>query len=88
MRPRALSVRCECHRLGMADVGVICAHAPSPRQLEKKLARLLRSRAADDVLGVSHWTATVSSKQSGGIWNGAKQAHKLEYSAVVLVRAE
>lgn len=88
MKPRALSVRCECHRLGMPDVAVICAHAKSPRQLEKELARLLRSHAADDVLGVSHWTATVSSKQSGGIWSGARQAHKLEYSAVVLVRAE
>ena len=88
MKPGALSVRCECHRLAMAEVGVICAHAKSPRQLEKELARLLRGHAADDVLGVSHWTATVSSKQSGGIWSGAKQAHSLEYSAVVLVRAE
>ena len=88
MKPRALSVRCECHRLGMPDVAVICAHATSPRQLEKELARLLRGHAADDVLGVSHWTATVSTKQTGGIWSGARQAHKLEYSAVVLVRAE
>ena len=88
MKPRALSVRCECHRLAMPDVAIICAHAPTPRQLEKELARLLRGHAADDVLGVSHWTATVSSKQSGGIWSGARQAHKLEYSAVVLVRAE
>jgi hypothetical protein len=86
MRPRALSVRCECHRLAMRDVGVICAHAASPRKLEKELARLLAGQAADEVLGVSHWTATVSTKQSGGIWSSARQAHKLEYSAVVLVR--
>jgi hypothetical protein len=72
----------------MPDVGVICAHATSPRQLEKELARLLQGHAADDVLGVSHWTATVASKQSRGIWSGARQAHKVEYSAVVLVRAE
>ena len=71
----------------MPDVAVICAHAKSPRRLEKELARLLRGRAADDVLGVSHWTATVSTKQSGGIWNGVRHSHKLEYSAVVLVRA-
>jgi hypothetical protein len=87
MRPRVLSVRCECHRSAMPDVGVICAHAASPRKLEKELARLLARQAPDEVLAVSHWTATVSTKQSGGIWSGARQAHKLEYSAVVLVRA-
>ena len=87
MRPRALSVRCECHRLAMPDVGVICAHASSPRKLEKELARLLSGQVAHNVLSVSHWTATVSTKQFGGIWGGARQVHKLEYSAVVLVRA-
>jgi len=88
MKPGAAQiVRCECHRLAMPEVGIICAHAASPRKLEKELARLLAGQAADDVLGVSHWTATVSTKQSGGIWNGARQAHKREYSAVVLVRA-
>jgi hypothetical protein len=51
----------------MPDVGVICAHAASPRKLEKELARLLAGQAAEDVLGISHWTATVSTKQSGGI---------------------
>ena len=70
----------------MPEVGVICAHASSPRKLEKKLARLLARHAADDVLEVSHWTETVSSKQSGGIWSGARQVHKLEYSAIVLFR--
>ena len=72
----------------MPDVGVICAHASSPRKLEKQLARLLAGRAADDVLSVSHWSAIVSTQQYGGIWTGARQTHKLEYSAVVLVRAE
>jgi hypothetical protein len=88
MKPRALSVRCECHRLAMADVGVICAHASSPRKLEKQLARLLAGCAAEDVLSVSHWSTIVSTQQYGGIWTGTKQTHKLEYSAVVLVRAE
>ena len=87
MRPRALTVRCECHRLAMPEVGVICAHAASPRKLEKELARLLAGHAAEDVLAISHWTAAVSTKQSGGIWSSASQAHKLEYSALVLVRA-
>ena len=71
----------------MADIGVICAHAPSPQKLEKELARLLANHAADDILSVSHLSATVSTKHSGGIWSGARQAHKLEYSEVVLVRA-
>jgi hypothetical protein len=71
----------------MPDVAVICAHAASPRKLEKELARLLARQAPNEVLAVSHWTATVSTKQSGGIWSGARHAHKLEYSAVVLVRA-
>jgi hypothetical protein len=72
----------------MPDVGVISAHAPSLPKLEKELTRLLAGRPAEDVLSVSHWTATVSTKQSGGIWSGSRQAHKLEYSAVVLVRAD
>ena len=71
----------------MPKVGVMWARAPSLEKLEKELTRLLADCAADDVLGVSHMTAAVSSKQSGGIWSGASQAHKLEYSAVVLVRA-
>jgi hypothetical protein len=62
------------------------ARAPSLEKLEKELARLLAGCAADDVLGVSHSTAAVSSKQSGGIWGGASQTHKVEYSAIVLVR--
>lgn len=71
----------------MSDVGVIWAHAPSLEGLEKQLARALAGRAADDVLGVSHCSSVVSSKQSGGIWGGGSRTHKLEYSAVVLVRA-
>ena len=72
----------------MPEVGVICAHAPSLKKLEKELARLLAGQTPEDVLGVSHYTSAVATRQSGGIWNGATQAHKLEYSAVVLIRAE
>jgi len=71
----------------MSEVGVIWACAPSLEKLEKELARLLAGWAADDILGVSHSSAAVSSKQSGGIWGGPSQARRLEYSAVVLVRA-
>jgi hypothetical protein len=71
----------------MSEVGVVWARAPSLEKLEKELARLLAGCAADDVLGVSHSSAAVSSKQSGGIWSGASQTHKVEYSAVVLVRS-
>ncbi len=70
----------------MSEVGVIWARAPSLEKLEKEMVRLLADCAADDVLGVSHSAAAVLSKQSGGIWSGASQTHKLEYSAVVLVR--
>jgi hypothetical protein len=70
----------------MPEVGVIWATAPSLEKLEKELSGLLAECAADDVLGVSHSSAAVSSKQSGGIWGGATQTHKLEYSAVVLLR--
>jgi hypothetical protein len=87
MRPRALTIRPGCNRLAMPAVGVICAHANSPRKLEKELDRLLVGHAAEDVLGVSHSAALVSTKQYGGIWSGARHSHKLEYSAVVLVRA-
>lgn len=70
----------------MSEIEIIWARAPTLDKLEKKLARLLADCAAEDVLGVSHSSVAVSSKQSGGIWGGANQAHKLEYSAVVLVR--
>jgi hypothetical protein len=72
----------------MSEVGVICIQAPSLEQLEKELGRLLADQSAKDVLGVSHYTSPVSTRQSGGIWSGARQAHKLAYSAVVLIRAE
>lgn len=71
----------------MAEVGVLWARAPSLEKLEKELARLLAGCAADDVLAVSHSSACVSTKQSGGIWSGGRQAQRLEYSAVVLLRA-
>jgi hypothetical protein len=48
---------------------------------------VLEGCVADDVLGVSHSAAPVSSKGSGGIWSGAIQSHKVEYSALVLVRS-
>jgi hypothetical protein len=70
----------------MPEVGVIWARAPSLQKLEKELDRLLAGCAADDVLGVSHSTTAVSSKQSGGIWSGTRQVSKVEYTAVVLVR--
>jgi hypothetical protein len=72
----------------MSDVAVIWARAPSLDKLEKELARVLVGCAADDVLGVSHSAAPISSKQSGGIWSGAIQSHTVEYSAVVLVRSQ
>jgi len=70
----------------MAEVGVIWARAPSLEKLENELTRLLAGCSADDILGVSHSSAAVSSKQTGGIWGGAAHTLKLEYSAVVLVR--
>ncbi|MHB8659594.1 MAG: hypothetical protein ACYC91_16915 [Solirubrobacteraceae bacterium] len=72
----------------MSEVGLISTRAPSLEKLEKELARLLADCAADDVLGVSHSAAVVSSRQSGGIWGGGSQANKLEYSAVVLLRRD
>jgi hypothetical protein len=80
-------VRSACHRLGVSEIEVLWARAPSLERLEKELARLLSNRAADDVLGVSHSTATTSSKQSRGIWSGASETNVLEYSALVLLRA-
>ncbi len=70
----------------MSEIGVISAHALSLKKLAQELVRLLAGCAADDVIGVSYYAAAVSTKQSGGIWGGASQTHKLEYSAVVLVR--
>jgi hypothetical protein len=70
----------------MSEVAVIWARAPSLEKLEKELTQLLAGRAADEVLGVSHSTAPVTSKQSGGLWGGANQSHRLEYTALVLVR--
>jgi hypothetical protein len=72
----------------VSEVCVICAHARSLRRLEKELARLLAGQSAEDVLGVSHYSAPVSIGRSGGIWIGARQTRKLEYSAVVLIRAQ
>jgi hypothetical protein len=72
----------------MSGVAVMWARAPSLEKLEKELARVLAGCVADDVLGVSHSAAPASSKQSGGIWSGAIRSHKVEYSAVVLVRSQ
>lgn len=86
MSTSAKAVRARCHRLTMSEVGVICARAPSLEKLEKELTRRLADFSPDDVLAVSHSSAAVSTKQSGGVWGGARQASKLEYSAAVLVR--
>lgn len=72
----------------MSEVAVMWARAPSLEKLEKELARVLAACAADDVLGISHSAALVSSKQSGGIWSGSSQSSKLEYSALVLLRSQ
>jgi hypothetical protein len=72
----------------MSDVAVIWARAPSLEKLQKELARVLAGYVADDVLGISHSAAPASSKTSGGIWSGTTQSHKVEYSAIVLVRAQ
>lgn len=84
---RQVRVRSGCQTFVIPDVEVISARASSLEKLEKELARRLAGCAADDILRVSHSTATISSRQSGGIWAGANHAHKLEYTAVVLVRA-
>ena len=71
----------------MSEVQVMSVRARSLEKLEKELTRLLASYAADDVVGVSHSAAAVSSKRSGGVWSATSEAHKVEYSALVLVRA-
>jgi hypothetical protein len=70
----------------MSEVEVMSVRAPSLDKLEKALARLLAGYAADDVLGVSHSAAAMSNKRSGGVWSGASDAYKVEYSALVLLR--
>lgn len=70
----------------MPDIEVLWARAPSLDKLEKELSRLLTCRAANDVLGISHSSTALHTKQAGGIWAGATLTHKLEYSAVVLLR--
>jgi hypothetical protein len=74
--------------LSMSEVDVVSVRAPSLTKLEKELVRLLADCSADSVLGVSHTTATLGAKQSGGIWTGARHANKVEYSALVLLRAQ
>jgi hypothetical protein len=71
----------------MSDVGVMWFRASSLKKLQRELEKGLNAYEPDDVLGVSHWSTPVSSKQTGGVWSGARTAHKLEYSAMVLVRA-
>ena len=70
----------------MAGVQVISARATTLEKLEKELARVLDGCEAEDVLGLSHDVTAESTKQTGGIWGGGAQTHKLEYTAVVLVR--
>jgi hypothetical protein len=72
----------------MCEVDVISVHAPSLTKLEKELVRLLADCSADAVLGVSHTTTSLATKHSGGIWTGAHQTNKSEYSALVLLRAQ
>lgn len=71
----------------MSEVDVVSVSAPSLAKLEKELVRLLADCSADAVLGMSHTTATLGAKQSGGIWTGAHHTNKVEYSALVLLRA-
>lgn len=70
----------------MAAVQVISAQATTLEKLEKELSRALAGCAAEDILGLSHHVMAASTKQTGGIWGGAAQTYKLEYTAVVLVR--
>jgi hypothetical protein len=72
----------------MCEVDVISVRASSLTKLEKELVRLLADCSADDVLGVSHATASLGINQSGGIWTGARQTGKVEYSALVLLRTQ
>jgi hypothetical protein len=72
----------------VCEVDVVSVRAPSLTKLEKELVRLLADWAADDVLGVSHATTSLGTKQSGGIWTGARHTNKVEYSALVLLRAQ
>jgi hypothetical protein len=74
--------------MSVSEVDVISVRAPSLAKLEKELIRLLADCSADAVLGVSHATASLETKQSGGIWAGAHHTNKLEYSALVLRRAQ
>lgn len=73
--------------MSVSEVDVISVRAPSLAKLEKELVRVLADCSADAVLGVSHTAASHASKQSGGIWTGARDTNKLEYSALVLLRA-
>jgi hypothetical protein len=74
--------------VSVSEVDVVSVRAPSLAKLEKELIRLLAACSADAVLGVSHATASIETNQSGGIWTGARHTNKLEYSALVLLRAQ
>lgn len=75
-------------RCPVCEVDVVSVRAPSLAKLEKELVRLLADCSADAVLGVSHTTANLGTKQSGGIWTGARYTDQVEYSALVLLRAQ
>ena len=74
--------------MSVCEVDVVSVRAPSLAKLEKELVRLLADCSADAVLGVSHATTSLETKQSGGIWTGARHTNKVEYSALVLLRAQ
>jgi hypothetical protein len=74
--------------VSVSEVDVISVRAPSLAKLEKELIRLLADCSADAVLGVSHATASLETKQSGGIWASPRHTNKIEYSALVLLRAQ
>jgi hypothetical protein len=73
--------------VSVSEVDVVSVRAPSLAKLEKELVRLLADCSADAVLGVSHTTASLVTTQSGGVWTGARHTNKVEYSALVLLRA-
>jgi hypothetical protein len=70
----------------MAAVDVIWARAPTLEKLQQELLSLLDGYAPEDVISLSHAVGAVASTHSGGVWGRGREAHKVEYSAIVLVR--
>lgn len=71
----------------MSEFEVLWARAPSLEKLAAEVEAILADRGASDVLSVSHSSAVTTSKRSGGVWAGAHETNRLEYSAFVLVRS-